>query len=103
MASLRSHGRVVLTAVLAATAAAVQLVADVEVGNGDHSDVGAEFAIQDDAGKQSGMNLSMLSTHDRLQRLQWARFSGDDCVKQTRADQAQCIPCKKNLTDGTQA
>mmetsp|Transcript_26993 Transcript_26993/g.81320 ORF Transcript_26993/g.81320 Transcript_26993/m.81320 type:complete len:511 (-) Transcript_26993:248-1780(-) len=33
--------------------------------------------------------------------LQWARFSGDDCVKQVRADAAQCIPCKKNLTDGT--
>lgn len=32
----------------------------------------------------------------------WARFSGRDCVKQTRANDAQCIPCMKNLSDGTQ-
>merc|ERR1740121_2239737 len=31
----------------------------------------------------------------------WARFSDLDCVKQTQANDAQCIPCKKNLSDGT--
>lgn len=37
-----------------------------------------------------------------LARRLWPRFSGDDCVKQRRANQAQCIPCKKNLSDGTE-
>lgn len=31
----------------------------------------------------------------------WARFSGKDCVKQPRAPEAHCIPCKKTLSDGT--
>jgi len=30
------------------------------------------------------------------------RFSGLDCVKQTRASDAQCIPCKKTLPNGTE-
>lgn len=30
-----------------------------------------------------------------VRRLQWPRFSKADCVKQARAHQAQCIPCKK--------
>mmetsp|Transcript_66174 Transcript_66174/g.171694 ORF Transcript_66174/g.171694 Transcript_66174/m.171694 type:complete len:422 (+) Transcript_66174:61-1326(+) len=34
-------------------------------------------------------------------RATWARFSDLDCVKQTKASDAQCIPCKKNLSDGT--
>lgn len=58
-----------------------------EVANDSKSDA-AENAISD--------------AEDHFTRRLWARFSGDDCVKQVRANQAQCIPCKKNLTDGRQ-
>jgi len=75
------------------------LDADVEMGNGDDSDVGAELSV---LAAEGHLNVSMLSVHDRRGESHWARFSGDDCVKQARADQSQCIPCKKNLTDGTQ-
>merc|ERR1740129_361216 len=51
------------------------------------------FTVHDD---------SMKPMYQRDARRLWGRFNGDDCVKQVRADQAQCIPCKKNLTDGTQ-
>mmetsp|Transcript_19449 Transcript_19449/g.61174 ORF Transcript_19449/g.61174 Transcript_19449/m.61174 type:complete len:499 (+) Transcript_19449:93-1589(+) len=73
MAVLRICEHLVLTTLLVAMTAAVELHAEVEFGSGND-----------------------------LQELRWARFDGGDCVKQTSAHEAQCIPCKKNLTDGTQ-
>mmetsp|Transcript_80826 Transcript_80826/g.237558 ORF Transcript_80826/g.237558 Transcript_80826/m.237558 type:complete len:191 (-) Transcript_80826:1297-1869(-) len=99
MAVLRLYVHMVLAALLVATTGAVELDADVEMGNGDDSDVGAELSV---LAAEGHLNVSMLSVHDRRGESHWARFSGDDCVKQARADQSQCIPCKKNLTDGTQ-
>merc|ERR1719464_2521783 len=72
-----------------------------EVANSSKSDLAAESATFDTKDHLE-RNLSDPAMQHRYARRLWARFSGDDCVKQVRANQAQCIPCKKNLTDGRQ-
>jgi len=62
----------------------------------------ADKTLQSNGNPSPRTGEEQKSTRGRNQSmLEWPRFSGDDCVKQKRADQAQCIPCKKTLPDGS--